>query len=515
MEDRRDFVRKVFVPGLLLGGGYPALSWSRWAGGERRVSPSSPGWTGAVRGPGREAAPGVQLEGVHSVLAYGAVADGKTDDTEAIQKTLDAGAGGAVWFPPGEYRVRPLRVHGNTHVRLAQGAVVRLAEGTQSDRAIFESRGANRILLEGGKLDGNAFQQTARNDLIRLREGEGHRVHGMRLVNAARHGVFLSTCRSTSITDCHILGYGSGHLGFGVLFFMGSEDCVAYGNRIRSGGQSNVGVACDAGTTGSTAPKPSMRCTVSYNDIGDTGEGIVVEGSDDCVIHDNRIGDVEVGIRLSKDQGDAVTDRCVVKGNRIQDARRHGIVISVGSGHLLSGNLIAGKNSDITGIDIRAQQGVPIHELIVEGNVVRSVRNGITCRPLECDITHLQLSNNLLLSCREHGVYVNTHREDGGGVRLLDVKGNYIADPAGTGVGVGIRIENRGYGVRDATVGFNTIRSVGEEYAGDRSFLGQTIYGTMNFAIGRGPAKPDTVKEPTGWIEVKVDGMRRFVPAYE
>jgi len=45
--------------------------------------------------------------GVFSVMEYGAVADGKTDDTAAIQKAIDAASekGGQVILPPGRFLV--------------------------------------------------------------------------------------------------------------------------------------------------------------------------------------------------------------------------------------------------------------------------------------------------------------------------------------------------------------------------------------------------------------------------
>jgi len=43
--------------------------------------------------------------GVFSVLDYGATGDGVTDDTDAIQDALDAGAGGTVLLPPGSYKL--------------------------------------------------------------------------------------------------------------------------------------------------------------------------------------------------------------------------------------------------------------------------------------------------------------------------------------------------------------------------------------------------------------------------
>lgn len=58
--------------------------------------------------------------GEFSVLEFGAAADGKTDDTAAIQRAIDtaAGKGGVVYLPPGHYRVAG-------HVKVAKAVAVK------------------------------------------------------------------------------------------------------------------------------------------------------------------------------------------------------------------------------------------------------------------------------------------------------------------------------------------------------------------------------------------------------
>lgn len=54
------------------------------------------------------------MEGIFNVKHYGAKADGVTDDTAAIQKTLDEAkeSGGTVYLPPGKYLVKgSLNIH--------------------------------------------------------------------------------------------------------------------------------------------------------------------------------------------------------------------------------------------------------------------------------------------------------------------------------------------------------------------------------------------------------------------
>ncbi len=61
-----------------------------------------------------------------NVHDFGATGDGKTFDTAAIQKALDAcqAAGGTVEFPPGTYLCQPLTLHAKTIVQLDAGATL-------------------------------------------------------------------------------------------------------------------------------------------------------------------------------------------------------------------------------------------------------------------------------------------------------------------------------------------------------------------------------------------------------
>nr|WP_321357725.1 glycoside hydrolase family 28 protein [uncultured Draconibacterium sp.] len=67
-------------------------------------------------------------ETTFSVDAYGAIADGKTLATEAIQKTIDAAAeagGGKVIFPPGTYLSGALFVKSNVELHIGEGVIIR------------------------------------------------------------------------------------------------------------------------------------------------------------------------------------------------------------------------------------------------------------------------------------------------------------------------------------------------------------------------------------------------------
>src|SRR5580698_9065123 len=69
-----------------------------------------------------------------NVRDFGATGDGKTFDTIAIQKTLDAcqASGGTVEFPTGAYLCQPLTLHAKTTIQLDAGATLQ-ASTNQTD----------------------------------------------------------------------------------------------------------------------------------------------------------------------------------------------------------------------------------------------------------------------------------------------------------------------------------------------------------------------------------------------
>src|SRR6266436_965123 len=82
---------------------------------------------------------------VFDVKETGAKGDGKTLDTDAIQKTLDEcgrAGGGTVRFPAGTYLSKPIVLRGNTTVQLDAGATLLATD----DPADFAGSSSNSFI---------------------------------------------------------------------------------------------------------------------------------------------------------------------------------------------------------------------------------------------------------------------------------------------------------------------------------------------------------------------------------
>ena len=101
-------------------------------------------------------------KGVYSVTSFGAKGDGKTDDTAAIQKALDAAekvGGGIVFAPTGNYMIK-------THISIPANVTLQgvFTAPTQST----QYKGTTLLAVEGkGKEDGEPFIMLHSNSVLK------------------------------------------------------------------------------------------------------------------------------------------------------------------------------------------------------------------------------------------------------------------------------------------------------------------------------------------------------------
>src|SRR5919112_1264970 len=79
-----------------------------------------------------------------NVKDYGALGDGSTDDNSAIQSALDAGAGNAVFLPPGRYPITGLTIPSDTEL---------FGAGWNSQLLVRSSAGLYPLYAAPGKHD--------------------------------------------------------------------------------------------------------------------------------------------------------------------------------------------------------------------------------------------------------------------------------------------------------------------------------------------------------------------------
>ena len=163
------------------------------------------------------------------VRAFGAVGDGTTDDTEAIQTAIDETArtgGGTVRFPVGIYRVTQLEWRRGVNLI---GEVTGRG-GDDLGSQIVQADGAtdSLIVTDTGLADNEFFHWTAMENLrltgaddgsgqdgvtVTSRAGENFRIHRVLAAGFPRHGIALTRGGApTIISDVHVFGNGEAGL---------------------------------------------------------------------------------------------------------------------------------------------------------------------------------------------------------------------------------------------------------------------------------------------------------------
>ncbi|WP_261343871.1 glycoside hydrolase family 28 protein [Novipirellula aureliae] len=169
---------------------------------------------------------------VFDVKTFGAVGDGKTLDTEALQAAIDActqAGGGTVWVPAGEYVSGTLQLKSNVTLSLDHGAAIlgsldlkdypvdKLRPSREGNsECLLYAEDATNIRLEGlGTINGrgkpkffpiNAGLNGADNRprLIRFENCEKLTFSGLTYRNPAFWGIHLVDCRDVHFTGVKI-----------------------------------------------------------------------------------------------------------------------------------------------------------------------------------------------------------------------------------------------------------------------------------------------------------------------
>jgi polygalacturonase len=164
--------------------------------------------------------------GAFNVTTYGAVGDGKTDNTTAIQAALTAAGaagGGTVTVPSGTFVSGPIVISSGTRLELSSGAVLQMlpmASYPSATTAFITSSGTSHdIAITGaGTIDGQgqAWWDAFANDSSISRPQEvslGHvtrvQISGIRLQNPPEEHIWVKSDTNVTITGITIATPGA------------------------------------------------------------------------------------------------------------------------------------------------------------------------------------------------------------------------------------------------------------------------------------------------------------------
>jgi hypothetical protein len=154
-----------------------------------------------------------------NVATYGAAGNGRTFDTAAIQKTIDAASaagGGIVYFPTGRFLSGTITLKSDVTLRLSSGAVLlgsTRMEDYQPKHLIYAQK-VHNVAIEGpGAIDGqgdaffdNNMQPLPRpSPLIEIEDSNGIRFQGFNIRKAPGWTVHTKNCNNVLIRGISLL----------------------------------------------------------------------------------------------------------------------------------------------------------------------------------------------------------------------------------------------------------------------------------------------------------------------
>jgi len=240
---------------------------------------------------------------------YGARGDGKTDDTAAIQKAVDAigGTGGTVLVPEGIYLVNAaaqagmgIQLRSSMTLKLAAGATLKAIPNASEHYAILALKGVSQVTILGGTLVGERHAHTGTRGEwgMGVSISDSHHVllDGVTAMDCWGDGFYVSN-RSSDVTLCHVVADRNRRQGLSITSVNGMA--------VRNSVFRNT-----AGT------EPEAGLDVEPNE-GETVADLLVTG---CTMADNAGGGIQCGFNTRFKTSrilNVVFDRNTITGNGV------------------------------------------------------------------------------------------------------------------------------------------------------------------------------------------------------
>jgi hypothetical protein len=360
-----------------------------------------------------------------NVKDYGAGAGG-SNDTAAIQDAIDAGAGGAVFLPPGTYPITKLTIPSNTEL-FGAGWSSQLVVRPDADLyPLFVDDGGHDIRLSDFSVDGNKANISGDSGTLAapavafIAEGTKANpcrriyVDRLRVFNQKRLGIVFQHVQEGAVRDCTV----EDNERDGITLYFDCRDIVVRGNTIARCGDDHVGINSEDGaTTGNLCEGIVVaENTISGPGSRSRGPGITLRGGKDIVIAANVIRDVsQSGIIVQSINTTPATD-VQVTGNAIYRPGQNG-------------------SADKWGIWLNSRDSSHVRRVSLVGNTIRAtpaaaiaLRDDKATRA-DGDIADLLIADNSLEDAGNEGIALGST-----GINDVAIQGNRVRGSAGIGI---------------------------------------------------------------------------------
>ena len=316
-----------------------------------------------------------KLRDTISVKDFGAVGNGVTDDTVAVQNAINAAVNNVLSLSGGTYVVSNLNIPSYT-VLTGPGTIKRKAGATG---IMVQGTNADDVQLFDVIFDGNNTGSVSQ--LVRF-DGSSDRllVKGCSFVNSVDSGLAVSgTSGLATVLNCAALNNDN----YGIVIDASGSSHIISGNRCVGNGASGILVSSNYTLVTNNVANDNVTlvnnqagilllnsdyCTVSSNQTVNNGvpplfsHGIQLNSCEDCVMQDNiSLGNNGSGLDAFQ------SPRTVIDGNQTQLNNLRGIEIDTSSDYSVCTSNVVRLNKEV-GISVFNTVGVSVANNTVQAN---------------------------------------------------------------------------------------------------------------------------------------------------